>query len=113
MRFIIADEFYQQMLEIPFHTEDCYVRPGEYLHHMYIDGVKYVVAQAVFAGLAEHQNNSASNSLRSLGIAAIAALAIGVFSTGLPGSPAMASPSVTPFGAPPALAPSSLLLASK
>ena len=53
MRFIIADEFYQQMLEIPFHTADCYVRPGEYLHHMYIDGVKYVVAQAVFAGLVE------------------------------------------------------------
>ena len=69
--------------------------------------------EAVFAGLAEHQRNSAGNSLRSLGIAALAALAIGVFSTGLPGSPALASPSVTPFGAPPALAPSSLLLASK
>jgi hypothetical protein len=69
--------------------------------------------EAVFAGLAEHQRNSASNSLRSLGIAAIAALAIGIFSTGLPGSPAVAAPSVTPFGAPPALAPSSLLLASR
>jgi hypothetical protein len=53
MRFIIAEEFYQQMLETPYHPEDCYVRPGEYLHHMYIDGVKYVVAQAVLAGLAE------------------------------------------------------------
>ena len=71
------------------------------------------IDEAVFAGLAEHQRNSASNSLQSLGIAAIVALVIGVFSTGLPGSPAMASPSVTPFGAPPALAPSSLLLASK
>ena len=69
--------------------------------------------EAVFAGLAEHQRSSASNSLRSLSIAAIAALAIGVFSTGLPGSPAAAAPSVTPFGAPPALAPSSLLLASR
>ncbi|MFO0937770.1 MAG: ATP-binding protein [Gemmataceae bacterium] len=53
MRFIIAEEFYQQMLDIPYHPDDCYVRPGEYLHHMYIDGVKYVVAQAVMAGLAE------------------------------------------------------------
>ena len=38
MRFIIANEFYQQMLQMPDHTPDCYVRPGEYLHHMYIDG---------------------------------------------------------------------------
>jgi hypothetical protein len=53
MRFIIADEFYHQMLEQEYHPPDCYVRDGEYLHHMYIDGVKYVVAQAVFAGLAE------------------------------------------------------------
>jgi hypothetical protein len=53
MRFIIAEEFYQQMLDLPYHPEDCYVRPGEYLHHMYIDGIKYVVAPAVLAGLAE------------------------------------------------------------
>ena len=39
MRFIIANEFYQQMAAMPEHTADCYVRPGEYLHHMYIDGV--------------------------------------------------------------------------
>ncbi len=47
MRFIIANEFYQQMLATEYHTPDCYVRPGEYLHHMYIDGVKYAVAPAV------------------------------------------------------------------
>ena len=47
MRFIIANEFYQQMLQLPDHTPDCYVRPGEYLHHMYIDGVKYAIAPAV------------------------------------------------------------------
>lgn len=52
MRFIIANEFYQQMLQIPYHTPDCYVRPGEYLHHMYIDGVKYVIAPAVVDCLA-------------------------------------------------------------
>src|SRR5262249_4140669 len=34
-------------------TPDCYVRPGEYLHHMYIEGVKYVIAPAVLDGLAK------------------------------------------------------------
>ncbi len=53
MRVIIAPEFYQQMLDTPDHTPDCYVRPGEYPHHLYIDGVKYVVAPAVLDGLAE------------------------------------------------------------
>ncbi len=53
MRFIIANEFYQQMLQTPGHTPDCYVRPGEYLHHMYIDGVKYAVAPAVLDCLAQ------------------------------------------------------------
>jgi predicted ATPase with chaperone activity len=53
MRFIIANEFYQQMIAIPDHTPDCYVRPGEYLHHMYIDGVKYAVAPAVLDCLAQ------------------------------------------------------------
>ena len=47
MRVIIAPEFYQQMLQTEHHPVDCYVRPGEYLHHLYIDGVKYVVAPAV------------------------------------------------------------------
>ncbi len=53
MRFIIATEFYQQMLQVPYHTPDCYVRPGEYLHHMYIDGVKYAIAPAVLDCLAQ------------------------------------------------------------
>ena len=53
MRFIIANEFYQQMISIPDHTPDCYVRPGEYLHHMYIDGVKYTVAPAMLDCLAQ------------------------------------------------------------
>ncbi|MFO0810286.1 MAG: ATP-binding protein [Gemmataceae bacterium] len=47
MRFLIAPEYYQEMLERTDHTPDCYVRPGQYLHHLYVDGVKYAVAQAV------------------------------------------------------------------
>ena len=65
------------------------------------------IDEAVFAGLASRDTTSAT---RSIALAAVAALTIGVVSTGLP---AVASPSVTPFGAPPALAPSSLLLASR
>jgi hypothetical protein len=41
------------MLSTPEHSADCYVRPGEYLHHMYLDGVKYVIAPAVINCLAE------------------------------------------------------------
>ncbi len=76
------------------------------LHLAMMDG-------AVFSALAEQQRSAASNSLRSLSIAAIAALAFGVMSTGFSGSPASAASSVSPFGVPPALAPSSLLLAAK
>ncbi|CAN5584682.1 ATPase AAA [soil metagenome] len=67
MRFIIANEFYQQMLASTDHTPDCYVRPGEYLHHMYIDGVKYAIAQAVLECLAlaeEKQDSVAIQHLR-------------------------------------------------
>src|SRR5437868_538276 len=52
VRFIIANEFYEQMQATNGHTPDCYVRPGEYLHHMYIDGVKYAIAPAVIDCLA-------------------------------------------------------------
>jgi hypothetical protein len=48
MRFIIAPEFYEQMRQVPDPPADCFVRPGEYLHHLYIDGVKYVIAPAVY-----------------------------------------------------------------
>ena len=69
-----------------------------------------MIDEAVFAELAAHDT---SGAFRSLGLAALAALAIGFASSGLPGTPAAAVPSATPFGAPPALAPSSLLLASQ
>ena len=68
---------------------------------------------AVFSALAERQGSSANNPLRSLSIAAIAALAFGIVSTGFSGGSTAAASSVSPFGVPPALAPSSLLLASE
>ena len=72
-----------------------------------------MIDEAVLSALADHQRVAANGSLRSLGFAGIAALAFGVLSANYPGSGAAAAPSVTPFGVPPALAPSSLLLASK
>lgn len=65
--------------------------------------------EAVFAGLALRRSASSGGSLQALGVAAVVALAFGIASTGLPGTAAIAAPSLTPFGAPPALAPSSLL----
>lgn len=66
MRFIIANEFYQQMIATPGHTPDCYVRPGEYLHHMYIDGVKYAVAPAVLDCLAEAEEKGDQEAIAHL-----------------------------------------------
>lgn len=48
----------------------------------------------------------------SLGLAAVAALLVGVAGAALPSGRAEAAP-VTPFGLPPALAPSSLLASSE
>ena len=67
MRFIIAPEFYDQMKEQDYHLPDCYVRPGEYLHHMYIDGIKYVVVPALEECLklaAERNDGEALRHLR-------------------------------------------------
>jgi hypothetical protein len=66
MRFIIANEFYQQMLQTPFHTPDCYVRPGEYLHHMYIDGVKYAIAPAVLDCLSVAESKGDTEAIAHL-----------------------------------------------
>src|SRR5215831_14641731 len=51
MRFLTAPQYYDEMLARTDHSPDCYVRPGHYLHHLYIDGVKYTVAQAVAQAL--------------------------------------------------------------
>ncbi len=66
MRFIIANEFYQQMIATPDHTPDCFVRPGEYLHHMYIDGVKYTVAPAMLDCLAQAEAKSDQEAVAHL-----------------------------------------------
>lgn len=48
MRFLLDQRSYDDLLAHSDHTVDCYVRSGEYLHHMYVDGVKYIVARALY-----------------------------------------------------------------
>lgn len=63
---------------------------------------------AVFEGLEARAAARRSLSGRTFGIAALAALAIGMAGSLVPGAPVTAAP-IAPFGAPPALAPSTLL----
>lgn len=69
--------------------------------------------EAVMAGLAADQASLGAGMLRPASVAAVAALVIGVASAGLSGAPAVAASSLTPFGPTSALAPSTLLLASR
>ncbi len=48
MRYLLDQQSYEEMRERDRHPADCYVRKGEYLHHLYVDGVKYVVARALY-----------------------------------------------------------------
>ena len=48
MRILIDQRSYDEMLGKTSHPRDCYVRGTEYLHHVYLDGVKYLVARAVY-----------------------------------------------------------------
>jgi len=66
MRFIIAPEFYEQMQQQDFNSPDCYVRPGEYLHHLYIDGVKYVIVPAMLDCLAQARQVNDDVAIRHL-----------------------------------------------
>src|SRR6266545_2792329 len=48
MRILIDQRSYDEMSSKPSHPRDCYVRGTEYLHHVYVDGVKYLVARAIY-----------------------------------------------------------------
>src|SRR5262249_52387553 len=66
MRFILSPEYHKQMLRLKDHAGDCYVRPGEYLHHMYVDGVKYVIVPALLECLTEAETKEDVDALRHL-----------------------------------------------
>jgi hypothetical protein len=53
MRYLLDQKSYEEMLACNTHSRDCYVRDDEYLHHLYVDGVKYTVARALYACIKE------------------------------------------------------------
>jgi hypothetical protein len=48
MRILLDQRSHDEMLSKTSHPRDCYIRATEYLHHLYLDGVKYIVARAVY-----------------------------------------------------------------
>jgi DNA-binding MarR family transcriptional regulator len=48
MRILLDQRSYDEMRSKRSHPRDCYVRDQEYLHHAYVDGVKYMIARAVY-----------------------------------------------------------------
>ncbi|MCX7700556.1 MAG: ATP-binding protein [Gemmataceae bacterium] len=68
MRFILSPEYHEQMLSLPDHPADCYVRPGEYLHHLYVEGVKYVIVPALLECLSEAEKRRDEDALRHLNL---------------------------------------------
>lgn len=66
MRFLIDPVYHEELRRRNDHSPDCFVRPGEYLHHLYLDGVKYVVAQAMQECLQEAQTKRDIAAIRHL-----------------------------------------------
>src|SRR6185295_9381141 len=48
MRVLVDQRSYDEMQSKSSHSRDCYVRGTDYPHHLYVDGVKYLVARAVY-----------------------------------------------------------------
>jgi energy-coupling factor transporter ATP-binding protein EcfA2 len=68
MRYLLDQRSYEEMLARTSHSRDCYVRGQEYLHHLYVDGVKYTVARAVYACHKEAQSRDDADALLHLGM---------------------------------------------
>jgi hypothetical protein len=66
MRFLLDQRSYEELLERREHPRDCYVRDREYCHHIYVDGVKYTVARAVYACIKEAQAKGDTDALLHL-----------------------------------------------
>lgn len=66
MRYLLDQKSYDEMLSREQHPRDCYVRDQEYCHHLYVDGVKYVIARAVYACIKEAQSKNDADALLHL-----------------------------------------------
>lgn len=67
------------------------------------------IDDAVLAQLSERQANAAPLSASVMGLVLVTALGMGLAGAVFPSAPAQASRTISPFGAPAALAPSTLL----
>ena len=67
------------------------------------------IDDAVLAQLAERQANVGPLSGNMIGLVVVTALGMGIAGAVFPSAPALASRTISPFGAPAALAPSTLL----
>lgn len=66
MRFLLDQKSFEEMQSRRGHSRDCYVRNFEYLHHLYVDGVKYTVARAVYACYKEAQAKNDQDAMLHL-----------------------------------------------
>jgi hypothetical protein len=66
MRFLVDQGSYDEMISKKLHSRDCYVRNQEYLHHIYIDGVKYCVARAIYDCVRQAQEANDQEALLHL-----------------------------------------------
>jgi hypothetical protein len=66
MRFLVDQKSYEEMQSRTSHPRDCYVRGTEYCHHLYLDGVKYVVARAVYDCIKRAQEAEDNDALLHL-----------------------------------------------
>jgi hypothetical protein len=66
MRFLVDQRSYDEMLSKKLHSRDCYIRKQEYPHHLYVDGVKYCVARALFDCIKQAQEADDQDALLHL-----------------------------------------------
>jgi hypothetical protein len=66
MRLLLDQRSYDEMLSKPSHPRDCYVRGVEFLHHLYADGVKYLVVRAVYDCIKRAQDAGDDDALLHL-----------------------------------------------
>ncbi len=66
MRYLLDQQSYQEMKSKEEHPRDCYVRGHEYCHHLYVDGVKYVVARALYECVEEAKKKEDEDALLHL-----------------------------------------------
>ena len=68
MRFLLDQKSFEEMETRKSPSRDCYIRGNEYLHHMYLDGVSYTVARAVYACYKEAQTQNDTDAMLHLGM---------------------------------------------